>query len=256
MIENTLAQPLFDLQNVFDVDDYMFAYQDELTPERTEREVALLVRLLELDTPRKILDLACGFGRHANRLAAMGHSVTGIDYMPGFLDIARRQAAEMGIQVDYRQEDMRRLDFEDEFDYVLLFFSAFGYFEDSENEQVLRNMLRALKPGGSFLFDMPNRDTFLKDLPPAEVTEKGSDLLINRLSFDALTGCLHNRRIVIRNGIRKDKPYAVRLYNATETRDMLERVGIVKYRLLGEDGQPVSARSRRIITIAHKPQVA
>jgi hypothetical protein len=96
----------------------------------------------------------------------------------------------------------------------------------------------------------------LKDLPPADVTEKGSDLLINRFSFDALTGRLHNRRIVIRNGIRKDKPYALRLYNATETCAMLERVGIADYELLCEDGQPISSRSHRIITIARKPPVA
>ena len=248
------ADPLFDLENVFEVDDYLFAYGDDLTEERTEAEVASLVRLLELDHPMKILDLACGFGRHANRLAAMGHAVTGLDYMAGFLAIAREIAGEMGVQVDYRQGDMRQIDFIEEFDRVILMFTSFGYFEDNENELVIQKMAQALKPGGSLMLDTLNRDAVLQWLAPAEVTDKGRDLLINRLSFDTLSGRLQNMRILIRNGVRKDKPYSVRLYSATEMRTMLERAGLVEIRLLGHDGQPLSNNNRhRLAVIARKP---
>jgi len=253
MSEKALANPLFNLEAVFDVDDYLFTYRDDLTDERSDAEVASLVKLLELSSPMKILDLACGFGRHANRLAALGHSVTGVDYMPGFLALARQKAAEMGVQVDYRQGDMRQVSFREEFARVLLLFTSFGYFEDSENELVVENMARALQPGGCLMFDIPNRDVILKDLPPADVIDKGGDLLINRFSFDVLTGRFHNRRIVIRNGIRKDKPFSIRLYNATEISHLLKRAGLVDYKLLGEDSQPLSANSRRIVVIASKP---
>ena len=148
---------------------------------------------------------------------------------------------------------MRQLDFVDEFDRVLLLFTSFGYFEDRENEQVLENMVRALKPGGCLMFDIPNRDVVLKDLPPADVIDKGGDLLINRFSFDVLTGRFHNRRIVIRNGIRKDKPFSIRLYNASEIRHLLDRAGLADCKLLGEDGRPLSADSRRMVVIARKP---
>jgi hypothetical protein len=84
------------------------------------------------------------------------------------------------------------------------------------------------------------------------VVEKGNDLLINRYSFDVLSGHFHNRRIAIRNGVRKDKPYSIRMYNATEIIALLDKVGIIDYSLLGEDIQPVSARSRRIVVIARK----
>jgi hypothetical protein len=104
------------------------------------------------------------------------------------------------------------------------------------------------------MFDIANRDVFLKDLPPADVIEKGRDLLINRFAFDALTGRFHNRRIVIRDGVRKDKPFSIRLYNANEIRALLERAGLVDIRILGEDDQPLSAHSRRMIVIATKPE--
>lgn len=252
MVDKTPARPLFDLESVFDVDDYLFVYHDELNDERTEGEVATIVKWLELDTPLKILDLACGFGRHTNRLAALGHSVTGIDYIPGFLELARREAERIGVRVDYRQGDMRQVDFQDEFDRVLLFFTSFGYFEDGENKQVIQNMSRALKPGGLMLFDTLNRDTLLKNLYPSDVVEKDGGLLINRFSFDPITGQLQNRRIVIRDGIRKDKPYAVRMYNATEICTLLEQAGLTEYQILGQDNQPLSASSRRMVVIARK----
>jgi len=254
MSEKTLETPLFDLENVFEVEDYLFAYGDDLTHERTEAEIQLLVKLLELDRPLKILDLACGFGRHANRLAALGYKVTGIDFMPGFLKIAREEAREMGIQVDYRQGDMRQIDFKGEYDRVTLLFTSFGYFEDAENELVVQKMAQALKPGGLLLLDTMNRDTAMLHLSGDEVIEKDGGLLINRMSFDTLSGRFLNRRIVIRNGQRKDKPYSIRMYNAAEIGSMLERAGLVEFKMLGHDGQPLAANNcRRLVVLARKP---
>jgi SAM-dependent methyltransferase len=254
MTENQSTSPLFDLDAVFEVDDHMFYYADSLTDERTEAEVAALVKLAELDAPMKILDLACGFGRHANRMAALGHQVTGLDLIPGFLEIARRDAEARGIQVEYQQGDMRQLPFVAEYDRVLLLFTAFGYFEDEGNLLVLENVARALKPGGLFLFDIPNRDIFLKEMLPYIVTEKGRDLLIDRGSFDSLTGRWHNRRIIIRNGVRKDKPFSIRLYNPNEMRDLLSKTELKLQALYGGwDAQPISAESRRMIVVAKKP---
>jgi SAM-dependent methyltransferase len=243
----------FDLNAVFEVADYMYVYRDDLTDERSDAEVASLVKQLELDSPMKILDLACGFGRHANRLAALGHSVTGVDFMPGFLEIARKKAEEMGVKVEYRQGDMRQINFVEEFDRVVLLFTSFGYFEDDENIQVMENIARALKPGGLLGFDIPSRDVIVKDLPTSDVVDKDGNLMINRLSFDVLTGRFHNRRVVIRDGVRKDKPFSIRLYNATEIRDLLSKVGLKVYKMLGYDGQVLSANSRGMVIIARKP---
>ena len=244
----------FDLSAVFEVDDYMYFYSDHLTGERSDAEVAGVVRLLEIGAPMRILDLACGFGRHANRLAALGLSVTGIDLTPGFLELARRDALQRGVQVEYRQGDMRELDFTEEFDRVVLLFTAFGYFSDEENLQVLANIARALRPGGLLGFDAPNRDVTLKTLGPCHVDEKEGNLMINRMSFDMLTGRMHNRRIVIRDGVRKEKPFSVRLYNASEIQDLLSRAGLQVHGMYGDwDGQPLSADKNRIVVVARKP---
>jgi hypothetical protein len=64
---------LFNLESVFAVDDYLFAYGDELTDERSEREIAFVAKLLALDSPLVILELAFGFGRHAIKTVYPGH---------------------------------------------------------------------------------------------------------------------------------------------------------------------------------------
>jgi SAM-dependent methyltransferase len=244
----------FDLNTVFEVDDYMYFYRDSLTPEGLDEQAASLVKLLEMEPPMKVLDLACGFGRYANRLAALGYSVTGLDIMPGFLKIAREGAEAMGVRVNYLQGDMRQLDFDEAFDRVLILFTSFGYFSDEGNAQVLRNVARALKPGGLLGFDIPNRDLTLKVLPPYAVVEKEDDLMVNRNSFDTVTGRWHNRRIVIRDGVRKDKPFSIRLYNSCEIRDLLNNAGLEVYKMYGDwDGQTLSSDSRGIAIIARKP---
>jgi SAM-dependent methyltransferase len=251
MDKKPLDSPEFDFEAVFQVDDYLYFYGDTLSDEITDREVELLVKILDLDHPLKILDLACGHGRHANRLAALGHQVTGLDLTAGFLEIARRDAQQRGVQVDYRQGDMRFLDLGAEFDLILILFTAFGYFEDDENLAVLQNIARALRPHGRFVLDIQNRDGFMKVMLPYIVTEKEGNLMIDRTSFDVQTGRLYNRRIVVRDGVRRDKPFYVRLYSLTEIRDLLHQAGLEIEQVLGSwDGQPISLDSRRMIIIA------
>ena len=243
----------FNLESVFEADDYLYFYSDSLTDERSDREVASLVKLLDLRPPMKILDLACGFGRHANRLAALGYSVTGVDQSADFLNLARKHASDMRVDVNYLQVDMRQIEFVEEFDVVIMMFTTFGYFSDSDNFRMLENIARALKPGGLLGFDIPNRDVTLKALPPAVVLEKNRDLMINRNSFDMLSGRWHNQRIVIRNGIRKDKPFSIRLYNPTEIRELVQKAGMEVSHLYGDwSGQQLSAESRGMVVLAQK----
>ena len=101
-------------------EDYLYLYEELLTPERTAAEVELVWKLLELELGLELLDLACGHGRIANPLAGRGVRVTGLDATPLFLDVARRDAAERGVDVEYLEGDMRELPWEDRFDRVAL----------------------------------------------------------------------------------------------------------------------------------------
>ncbi|MCK4233882.1 class I SAM-dependent methyltransferase [candidate division WOR-3 bacterium] len=246
-------KPIFDIEEVFEPDDYLYFYENSLTEERTKKQIEFLVKELELDKPMEILDLACGHGRHANHLAELGQNVTGVDITPGFLEIAKREAKKKGLTVEYIQGDMRKISYTEKFDRVLLLYTSFGYFEDEENFKVLKNVERALKPKGLFCFDIHNRDVCLKHFLPYSVTEKENNLMIDRCTFDSDTGHFYNRRIVIRNGKRKDKPFFVRFYNPSEIRDLLKRAGFRKCKIYGNwDGNLLTSDSRRMIIITDK----
>jgi len=243
----------FDLETVFQVDDYLYFYADMLTDEVTDKQIAALVQMLALDSPLDILDLACGFGRHANRLAALGQRMTGVDLMPGFLDLARKDAQARGVTVDYRLGDMREIEFQDAFDRVLMLFTVFGYFRDEENLDVLKRVRRALRPGGLFAMDIQNRDSLSRRLLPYIVTEKEGNLMIDRNSFDCVTGHLVNQRVILRDGVRRDKPFFIRLYTFTEIRMLLEQAGMIVHQAFGDwDGGPLTVDSRRMVIIARK----
>lgn len=253
MSTQILSDIQFDFDSVFEVDDYMYFYSDMITAEGTDRQIAFIVHELALQAPMQILDLACGFGRHANRLAALGYWVTGVDLMPGFLELAQRDALERRVHVEYLQADMRQITFQNAYDRVLLMFTAFGYFNDSENLLVLKNITRALKPGGHLLFDILNRDTFLKGFSPDHVTEKDGNLMIDRHIFDSLTGRLYNRRIVIREGVRREKPFFIRMYNASEIQSLLAQVGMQLVNIYGDwESNPLTIDSRRMIIVSQK----
>lgn len=117
--------------------------------------VELIVHVLELKPGDRVLDLACGSGEHARRLAKRGMEVMGVDIAPSLVAHCHEQAAKQGITIArFEQGDMRELDYNDEFDAVLLLSGSFGFFDDATNEDVLARIARALRPGGRVLIDV------------------------------------------------------------------------------------------------------
>jgi SAM-dependent methyltransferase len=149
---------------------------------------------------------------------------------------------------------MREIDFESQFDCVLLLFTSFGYFEDFENDLVLQKIVRALKPNGKVVLDIQNRDRFVEKMTPFIVTEKDGNLMVDRITYDEASRRMYNRRIMIRDGMRRDKPFFIRLYNLDEITYSLQRAGMTITQAFGDwDGSPVTRDSNRLIILAQKP---
>lgn len=131
------------------------------TAEWTEKDVAFLARQLPLPRYRRVLDLCCGYGRHAVRLAARGYAVTGLDRDVVALEEARRQTLAAHQQVTYVLGDMRELSaLPGGFDAVINMWQSLSYFDEATNSEVLRQIAAKLAPGGRFVVDMYNRDYF------------------------------------------------------------------------------------------------
>ncbi|HEV8167199.1 MAG TPA: class I SAM-dependent methyltransferase [Actinomycetota bacterium] len=246
-----MDQPDIDARELFD-EDYLYFYAEALGDERSDAETELLWRLLELEPGMEVLDLACGHGRIANRLAVRGCRVTGLDATPLFLDRARQDAADRGVEVDYLEGDMRNLPWTGRFDRVVNWFTAFGYFDDAGNRRVLTEVARALKPGGRFALELQHRDWIVGALQIAVVAERDGDLLIDRNRFEPLTGRIVSERTVVRGGRVRRLRFFVRLFGFTELRDWLLEAGFATVDCYGQDGAPLSPASRRLLVVARR----
>ncbi|HYX86935.1 MAG TPA: class I SAM-dependent methyltransferase [Gaiellales bacterium] len=125
--------------------------------EATAAEVDFLALALGLTDGARVLDLACGHGRHSVELARRGCVVTWVDLSEPSLELAATRAAEAGVDVRLELADMRRIGFEGEFDAVINMFTAFGYFADEADDRlVLERVAAALVPRGACLLETIN----------------------------------------------------------------------------------------------------
>lgn len=236
-------------------DDYLRLYQ--FPPERTEPEVAFLTaRYAErLSSGARVLDLACGQGRHAVPLAAQGYDVVGLDYQANLLEVAECRAREAGVQVPFVRGDMRALPFDDaSFDAVQMIFTAFGYFSDAENAQVLAEVARVLRPGGWFVLDVANRDAMLRTAQPRSWKRlPDGTLVISEWTWDVPSGrYTHWQRLAGEDGTR-EYTHSVRVYTCTELATMLAGVGLSIVEMHGGfRGEALTLEAPRLLLLARK----
>lgn len=239
----------FDAQELFD-DDYLFFYANILTDEVSDRQTDLIWSLLELEPGAQALDLACGHGRIANRLAVKGASVTGLDLTPRFLDQAREDAQARGVEVDYVNGDMRELVWEDRFDAVTCMFTSFGYFDDDDNRRVLRAVRRALRPGGRLCLDLNHLPWLLRNFRDREVVERDGQWMIDRNRYEPLIGRTINDRTIIRDGRQRSLQFSVRMFTFPEVRDWLLAAGFGEVDGFSGRGEELTIDEPRMVLIA------
>ena len=114
--------------------------------EDTNRQVDFLIKQLQLKGTEKILNLACGFGRHSLEFARRGYDVTGIDITPAYIDYANEQAKKENLNVKFICQDIRTITFDKEYDVVLnMADGAIGYLEDDEeNHKIFSVIAKAI----------------------------------------------------------------------------------------------------------------
>lgn len=231
--------------------DYLKQYEHETTPQ----EVEGLVKILHLRPGTRVLDLACGAGRHSIELAKRGYAVVGYDLSTALLRVARAAARKVSVRVKFVRGDMRDLPYRGEFDAVVNLFTSFGYFEQpGEDRKVLAGVARALKPRGKFLMERFNRESLATVLPSQSwrVRDDGSVILYED-TFDILHGRYETRQIVIDRTGTREHHASVRAYTFPELKELLDGAGVHVHRVLGGlDRSPYTASSRRIVVYAVK----
>ncbi|MDQ6776398.1 MAG: class I SAM-dependent methyltransferase [Actinomycetota bacterium] len=237
--------------------DTLFFEEQLLTSERSDQEVELLTRLLELEEGTEALDAPCGWGRHANRLAARGCRVVGLDNDPVILQRAREDATAMGTQADYVKGDLRTLPFADgRFEAVFNWRTSFGFFDEEGNRKQLHEFARVLRRGGRLAIDLHSRDDIVRRMPARgpliSVAERDGDFLIERVRFDAVAGRSRTERVVVRDGRVRRFRFSLAIPPLSVLRDWLCQAGFSEVDAYGQNGEPLRIDSRRLLIVAQR----
>lgn len=237
-------------------DDYLRIYRPQFQPEQTDAEIRFIAEALALAPGAAVLDLACGFGRHAIGMARAGYRMTGLDFNANYLAIAAEDAAAAGVSIEWVQGDMRALGATAAYDGVYSYFTSFGYFDDDDNERVLAEVARALRPGGRFLLEMANRDHLLTHPEQRTWTQREDGaLLMEETDLDLVTSRVVTRQMLIEpaGGTQVTKQYTLRTYTCAELTALMKRHGLHVVRVTGgADGTPYGPASRRLALVAER----
>jgi len=165
----------------FDSPYYHILYKDR-DYEEAKLFMNSLISYLELPKKAKILDLACGKGRHSKYLSKIGYYVTGVDLSPSSIKHAKKFEKENLI---FKVHDMCK-PYPDKFDAVFNLFTSFGYFENEEdNLRTIKAIKTELKPNGHGVIDFLNSDYIKNNLVPIETkTIQDIDFSIKRFIED------------------------------------------------------------------------
>ncbi len=101
-----------------------------------------------------ILDLGCGPGLYCQRLARLGHQLTGVDMSPTSIAYGKKQAEAAGLNIQYQLSNYLQLDLEAAFNAALLIYCDFGALTDDERHRLAANVFQALRPGGIWVLDV------------------------------------------------------------------------------------------------------
>lgn len=211
-----------------------------------ERVVALIERTLGSRQVRRVLDLACGSGRHARYLGQRWWT-SGVDLSETLLRIAHRN----GIPAKLVRADIRELPYrKSSFDLVVNLFTSFGYFEtDAEHERVIRDIRRVVTDGGTFVLDFFNSRQVEKDLVPYDQRSIAGQSIEQRREITD-DGRFVVKHISIRESGRKFVE-RVRLFTQSDLISMLQRADFNIETSFGDyDGGPLTETSPRVILFA------
>lgn len=240
--------------DAFFSDFYLRAYANVEREAVAAEQALAAARLAACREGGDLLDVPCGFGRHAIPLAAAGYRVVGVDRSQVLLDEARARAGGERwpklVRADYRELPFP----EASFDAAVNLFSSLGYLGDEEDTRVLAEIGRVLRPGGRLVIEIMHRDLLVRTFREQDWNLVGEGrLLLEHRTFDPAAGVAQvTQTLIDGSGERESRPFSVRVYTATELVAMLRRAGFSDARCYGDfDARPFDTGSRLVLA-AHR----
>ncbi|MFZ1320516.1 MAG: class I SAM-dependent methyltransferase [Ignavibacteria bacterium] len=218
--------------------------------------IDLIQRNIDISTGAKVLDVACGAGRHSLQLAKRGFHVTGFDLSEFLINEAKNSLAdakENELKVKFLIKDMRKFNFKKSFDLAVNIFTSFGYFDnDEENFSVIKNISDSLGKGGFFVFDFINSGNIKNTLVPNSRNKFGNIVVIQKRRIE--DGFIIKDIIVNKSGEIRNFKEILKLYSSKELVKCFSKFNFKVKKLFGDyyGNKFDEKKSKRLIIIAQK----
>jgi SAM-dependent methyltransferase len=236
-------------------EDYFRAIKSRETSQ-VRREAFFIEESLAVAKGGSMLDLGCGTGDLAVELASKGYRVCGLDASQTMISRSFATAKARSVLATFVLGDMRDMNYEDSFDGVFCWDGTFGFFDDERNAQVLSAVHRALRKGGQFLIDVPNRDYVIRQSPTVNWFEGKNCICMDEMQMDWISSRLKVKRtMMLEEGRSRELEYSIRLYAVHELGRMLHECGFRVAELSGRMETPgvyFGPESPRSIVLAEK----
>ena len=171
----------------------------EQAMDRADAEAAALIDLFEeygVPTHGRVLDVACGIGRHGVPLAQRGYRVTGIDLSPLFIQKAREHASAAGVDVRFVVGDMQEvldlLAAEAPFDGIINMFTSHGYYGRDADLSLFGQLRRLASPGALLVVLTAHRDWLVRNFEPEGLDKAGSVRILQNRKLNLETSSILN----------------------------------------------------------------
>jgi SAM-dependent methyltransferase len=238
--------------------------QDMSWVEHTKDEINFIIDIMDLSGTERILDLACGFGRHAIELSRRGFSVVGVDITLDYIKEAMRISSLEKLNTEFICADLRNVSFKNEFDVVLnMADGAIGYLEnDDENLKIFDLITSSLKKGGKHFMNICNAEHAEMHFPKRnwEIGEK--ELSLPEFHWDKETRRMLYGGWSLKFGELVEKPRfealsahsSIRLYSVNEIEDIFKLRQMVVRNTFGKFDKsiPSSHREMQLLIYSQK----
>jgi len=221
-----------------------------MSPETTRMEAEFLATELGAKQGGRLLDIACGNGRHARELAGQGYALTGVDISSESIEEAR--AADPN--VEWVCNDMRQLPWNAVFDGGYCMGNSFGYLPHEETLVFLQALSKTLKPGARFLFEIGTvAESLLANFQPRAWYDLGGLLFLASREYKAELGRVEIQYTFVKDGVSDTREASFAVYTAAEVARMLAAAAMPVKAMYGTPTrEPFKLGSPRLLVVAEK----